>query len=338
MKKIIIYNITLFLILLTSEVVLSQHLTTNASILKLYKKYNVTNRINLFDNTTQYEIIPEKLEYISNKLSDTSKNIKKNKIYKVNPWKLTAVAVAGAGVFTAMHIYYKNTWWVEQRKYFKYAEDGYYARNIDKLSHIYTANVFTVITAEAYEWTGINPTKSLLYGSITALAYETYIEINDGFAPNWGFDWGDMAGNIFGAIYPHIQKHVPVMQNFTFKWSVKPEWLRGKVENTDDLLDDYTNMTFWLGISPEGLLPKKMADLYPGFLGIAIGMSIKNASHVSGSTNAYTEWFISLDYDMTKLPGNSDFMKKLKKILNFYHFPAPAVRVSPSGIWYGLYF
>ena len=56
-------------------------------------------------------------------------------------------------------------------------------------SHIYTANVFTVATAEAYEWTGISPKSSVLYGAITAMAYETYIEINDGFAPIWGFDW-----------------------------------------------------------------------------------------------------------------------------------------------------
>ena len=170
------------------------------------------------------------------------------------------------------------------------------------------------------------------------MAYETYIEINDGFAPNWGFDWKDMGANIFGALYPFLQKEIPFLQNFTFKWSFKPAWLKSKAANSDHLLDDYTHMTFWLGISPSELLPESLAKYYPSFLGIAAGLSIKNASHLNGSTNAYREWFISLDYDITKLPGKSPFMVKLKKILNFYHFPAPAVRVSPSGIWYGLYF
>jgi hypothetical protein len=277
----------------------------------------------------------------SNKFSYVNlDSLKKEKKYKVNPVKLTILGVAGAGVFTAMHIYYSNTWWKDQKNYFKFAEDGYYARNVDKASHIFTANFFTEATAVAYEWTGISPQKALLYGSITSMAYETYIEINDGFAPNWGFDWVDMGSNIFGAVYPWFQRLLPPLENVNFKWSFNPKWLEKKVTKTDDLLDDYTSMTFWLSINPEIILPKSVTKgkFYPNFLALALGMSIKDASHQFGSQNAYEEWFLALDIDVKKLPGKSDFMMKLKKILNFYHFPTPAVRFSPSGIWYGLYF
>lgn len=265
---------------------------------------------------------------------------KKEKKYKINPVKMTVLGVVGAGVFTSMHIYYNNTWWVDRRDYFKFAQDGYYARNMDKASHIYTANVFTELSAIAYEWAGMKPSKALLWGAITSMAYETYIEVNDGFAPNWGFDWGDMGANIFGAVYPFIQREVTSLENVNFKWSFNPKWLEKKANNTDDLLDDYTNMTFWLSVNPEIILPKSVTKgkFYPNFLALALGMSVKGASHKSGSQTAYAEWYLALDYDLRKLPGNSDFMKKLKKILNFYHFPAPAVRISPSGIWYGLYF
>jgi hypothetical protein len=265
---------------------------------------------------------------------------RKIKTYKVDPLKMTILGVAAAGVFTGFHIYYSNTWWKEQRDYFKYAADGYYARNMDKASHLYTANFFTVATATAYEWAGVSPGKALLYGAITSMAYETYIEINDGFAPNWGFDWGDMGANVLGAVYPFIQSQVKPLENINFKWSFHPDWLKKKTTGQDDLLDDYTNMTFWMSVNPMIVLPKSVTDakFYPKFLAIALGMSIENASHVTGSQFAQTEWFISLDWDVTKLPGKSDFMQKLKKILNFYHFPAPAVRFSPSGVWYGLYF
>jgi hypothetical protein len=268
------------------------------------------------------------------------KNYRKMKPYKVNPVKMTILGVVGAGVFTGFHIYYANTWWKDQRDYFKFAADGYYARNMDKASHIYTANVFTVATSVAYEWAGVEPNKALLYGAITSLAYETYIEINDGFAPIWGFDWGDMGANIFGAVYPFLQNEIKPLKHVNFKWSFHPEWLKKKTSGTDDLLDDYTNMTFWLSVNPMIVLPKSFtnAKFYPNFLALALGMSIKGASHVTGSAKAEVEWFLSFDWDVNQLPGNSDFMKKLKKILNFYHFPAPAVRVSPSGIWYGLYF
>lgn len=281
------------------------------------------------------------------KLSITDLSYEKNttprkiRQYKADPLKLTILGVVGAGVFTGFHIYYSNTWWKDQRDYFKYAADGYYARNMDKASHIYTANFFTVATSVAYEWAGISPSKSLLYGAITSLAYETYIEINDGFAPNWGFDWGDMGANVFGAVYPFIQEEVKPFRHINFKWSFKPGWIKSKTSSSqDDLLDDYTNMTFWLSVNPMIALPKEVtkAKLYPNFLALAVGMSIKNASHVTGSGTAKVEWFLSLDWDVNQLPGKSDFMKKLKKILNFYHFPAPAVKISPEGVWYGLYF
>src|SRR3972149_9471099 len=168
--------------------------------------------------------------------------LKSKKKYKVDPLKITILGVAGAGAFTALHIYYSNTWWKDQRDYFKFAEDGFYARNMDKASHIYTANLITEGTAMAYEWAGINPNKALIYGAITSMVYETYIEINDGFAPNWGFDWVDVGANIFGAAYPFLQRISPVLNNINFKWSFNPKWLESKISKSDDLLDDYTNM------------------------------------------------------------------------------------------------
>lgn len=268
------------------------------------------------------------------------KSKSEKKSYKVSPVRLTILGVMAAGAFTGFHIYYANTWWKDQRDYFKFAADGYYARNMDKASHIYTANFFASATSVAYEWAGLSPSKALMYGAITSLAYETYIEINDGFAPNWGFDWGDMGANVFGAVYPILQNLAPPLKHINFKWSFKPEWIKKKTTNSDDLLDDYTNMTFWLSVNPMLVLPKSVtkAKFYPNFLALALGMSIQNASHVTGSTNAKTEWFLALDWDVNQLPGKSDFMKKLKKILNFYHFPSPAVKFSPEGVWYGLYF
>ena len=267
-------------------------------------------------------------------------SLAKDKSYKVKTGRAIILGTVMAGVFTGMHIYYSNTWWKDKRAYFKFAQDGYYAREIDKASHVYTANLITESSAAAYKWIGFAPGKALLWGSITALAYETYIEIYDGFAPNWGFDWGDVGANIIGAVYPQLQRVAPALQDINIKWSFKPKWLKGKIQNTDDLLDDYTNMTFWLSVNPEIVLPKSLTQkkFYPNFLAIALGWSIKNASHKTGSANAESEWFLAFDIDIRKLPGKSDFMVKLKKILNFYHIPMPTVRFSPSGIWYGLYF
>lgn len=333
MKKIII-------LLLTGLNIISYSgdNTLNNDQFRISLKLKEKTSLNTLSKITLSKIKDNNFSLVKNKYN--LKNEVTEKKYKVKSGRMIILGALGAGVFTGFHIYYSNTWWKDKRDYFKFAADGYYARNMDKLSHIYTANFFTVATSVAYEWTGLSPQKSLLYGSLTSLAYETYIEINDGFAPNWGFDWGDMGANVFGAVYPFLQEEFKPLKHVNFKWSFKPDWLKKKVQNQDDLLDDYTNMTFWLSVNPMIMVPKSVtkAKFYPNFIALAAGMSIKNASHVTGSTTAKVEWFISLDWDVNQLPGKSDFMKKLKKILNFYHFPAPAVKISPEGVWYGLYF
>jgi len=343
--KFVKFTILFFAFVLSGGSIVSEE---NGSLFKVELK--LKNRSNISDDNSEFRL---KENRTTPRLIDTNSNNRvitpyylnhpgqtKDKVYKVDPLKMTILGVAAAGVFTGFHIYYSNTWWKDQRDYFKYAADGYYARNMDKASHIFTANFFTVATATAYEWAGVSPDKAMLYGAITSMVYETYIEINDGFAPIWGFDWGDVGANIVGAVYPFLQNEVKPLENINFKWSFHPDWLKKKASAGDDLLDDYTNMTFWMSVNPMLVLPKSVtnAKFYPKFLAIAIGMGLQNASHTGGSKFAETKWILSLDWDVNKLPGNSDFMKKLKKILNFYHFPAPAVRISPSGVWYGLYF
>src|SRR4030095_5417059 len=56
----------------------------------------------------------------SNRKNQT-KNVKKQ--HKPDALKLTILGALGVGVFTAMHVYYQNTWWKDQVTYFKFAED-----------------------------------------------------------------------------------------------------------------------------------------------------------------------------------------------------------------------
>jgi hypothetical protein len=184
----------------------------------------------------------------------------------------------------------------------------------------------------------MSPVTSLVIGASTATAYETYIEINDGLSPNWGFDWGDVAGNFIGALWPIAQHYVKPLESINFKWSFKPEWLNKKLRSTPDLLDDYTSMKFWITVNPKDLFLKKV-KWYPSFLGFGLGINVQNASHAGGgTTNAYKEFYLGFDIDINKLPGKSDFMVKLKKILNFYHIPTPGIKIYKNTIWYGLLF
>ena len=97
-------------------------------------------------------------------------------------------------------------------------------------------------------------------------------------------------------------------------------------------------MKFWITFNPYDLLSKKLQRYYPSFLGFGLGVTLQNASHVTGTANAYRDFYLAFDIDITKLPGNTDFLKSLKKILNFYHIPTPGVKFTHGAVWYGLLF
>jgi hypothetical protein len=106
-------------------------------------------------------------------------------------------------------------------------------------------------------------------------------------------------------------------------------------------MDDYEGITWWLGINVYHYLPEKVQKDYPAWLkpfGIAIGQSAKGiATNIYG---AEREIFIGLDFDIRKIPFGDDsgLIRFLKSEFNIIRLPLPAVRLTPSGIWYGLYF
>jgi hypothetical protein len=111
-------------------------------------------------------------------------------------------------------------------------------------------------------------------------------------------------------------------------------------------LKDYDGFTYWLGFTVEDFLPDDAKPYWPDWLGIAVGYGAAKTFKGKNSYNTDSnniglgdqEWYIALDYDLRKLPGDSEFLKFLKDSLNLIHWPAPAIRFSPTGIYYGLYF
>jgi hypothetical protein len=334
--KLINYGLLFFIFFMAVHTAGSQ-VTNDNNIpklcnLKLSDKHSILFEKKKLDEKFSVIIDSLKLKNVKNKTQPPQQKT------KIHPVRLSLLL---GGMFTGwlgMHIYYSQTWWKNRAHYFKFDEDPYYARNVDKLSHVYTANLISTSSSILFGWTGLNQTLSIALGATTAIAYETYIEINDGFSPDWGFDWGDMAGNFIGALYPVAQHFVKPLQTVNIKWSFKPAWLEKKLRNYPDLLDDYTSMKFWITFNPYDLLSKKIQKYYPSFLGLGLGVTLQNASHVTGTSNAFRDFYLAFDIDITKLPGNTDFLIALKKILNFYHIPTPGVKFTHGAVWYGLLF
>jgi hypothetical protein len=308
----------------------------NYPVLKRYHGLSLSS-------TGQHLEIPAALE--SQSLSDylhldshTSENRAKQKD-DINCGRL---AILGGGLLTAgvIHQFYvQNAWWKGYRGPFHFREDLHYARNVDKVGHFYAGMLTSYLGGKAMEWSGFREEKALWYGAGLGTLFELYVEIQDGFSTLWGFDRVDFAADVAGAMFPVAKYYVPFLQNVDMKFSYLPSNAEpprsGPFQNEKRLVvDDYEGQRFWLSFNVDNLLPSSLGSAWPDFLRIALGLGVRNLQ----SGNGELEWYLALDYDLTKLPGDSGFLKALKEGLNFVHLPSPAIRFSPSVILYGLYF
>jgi hypothetical protein len=166
------------------------------------------------------------------------------------------------------------------------------------------------------------------------MTYQTYIEVRDGFSKEWGFSWGDFTADLLGSAYPVLQYHYPYLKNFIFKISYYPSE-RFKNHHNSYLVDDYESTYDWISFDLHNIVPQNMKQFFPPYINIAIGHSVKELDSPSGG---HHEFFLGLDWNLKVLPDNCWLFSILKNTIGYYHLPAPAVKIYPGVVWYGLKF
>lgn len=248
--------------------------------------------------------------------------------------KLAVIGGVTAGGFIYGHALSENLWWKGEKSnfHFNWDDDWEYALGADKLGHFYFPYLVTNIYSQLFNWSGIDKKNSYLYAGVLALSYQTFIEVKDGFSKQWGFSWGDFTANVLGAAYPSLQNNFPELKNFNFKVSYSPS-TRFKSNSHSTIIDDYESTYHWLSINVYNYLPESWKNFYPSFINIAVGHSVKHLD-----TGGKHEIYLALDWNLEELPGDFWLWKLVKRNLNYYHFPSPAVRLTPEAAWFGLKF
>jgi hypothetical protein len=226
-------------------------------------------------------------------------------------------------------------WWIDVHNY----------QGMDKIGHFTDAYFVSDLSSKLYRWSGLSGESSVWFGALTGWIWMLEIEISDGLFADWGFSWLDLSANTLGAGFFVLQQYYPAVLGGLhpkFSYHVSDAW-RNKTytKNPKSFIDDYEGMTFWLAINPHHYFPNSWKKDYPKWLaplGIAIGYGAEGIAQ----TPQYgrPEWFVGLDLDLRKIDfGNeSDLFKFFKSELNFIRLPMPTVRLTPTGIWYGIYF
>ena len=203
-----------------------------------------------------------------------------------------------------------------------------YHRGMDKFGHMFSTSLFSQNIYFLSHWSGYSNKTSSMLGSSISIGLLGAMEVWDAHFESWGFSVGDFISNVAGGIYPVIQYNYKPLQNIDYKMSYN--FLKEK--SPDHSIHDYEHMTFWLTINPRGFSNSKFIRWFPSWLNIAAGISLDSYQ------NQEQEFYIGLDYNLKRIKTDSLILNQLIAFIDRFHLPAPAIRISPSTVYYGFFF
>ncbi len=257
---------------------------------------------------------------------------------QIRAGRLAIATTAAAATLIGIHLYQQRAWWQGPRAPFRFENDWRYALNIDKFGHAYGAYVESKLFARIVSWIGLNDPASTFYGSAFGLAFQFYVEVEDGYHQEYGFSPGDAFADILGAAIPLVQQAVPRMENFNLKFSYFPsrtyldDLRRGRSRT---FLDDYQGQTFWVGVDPHFLLSESLRSIVPSWLGVSFGAAVRNLDGLGGGEKSF---YLTVDFNLSKITTDSDFLRALFTSLDYLHLPAPGIAIKGNRFEVGVFY
>ncbi|MBR9921065.1 MAG: DUF2279 domain-containing protein [Bacteroidetes bacterium] len=282
--------------------------------------------------------------------------------------RLWLAAGGGASIYTGASIVLWHTWYKQyETTSFHFFNDWHEWEGLDKGGHYITAYHEAKWSFDGAIWTGMDRRKAMWLGVAVGTGLQATIEFMDAFAAKWGFSVGDIGFNTLGVSTFAVQELLWQEQRITPKVSFsKVNYptdvvysLDGSMSTTIDtraadlygsdfitrFFKDYNGHSFWLSINPRSF-SEDPEGWFPPWLNIAVGYGAQNM--YGGFENEwpsedpiyrlddtvyprYSQFYLSFDVDLTKIPTRKRFLRALFGVVNFIKIPAPTLEVNTLG-------
>jgi hypothetical protein len=225
-------------------------------------------------------------------------------------------------------------------------------QQMDKCGHVWSAYQISRLSDALWRWSGVPGHEAVYLGGVTGIAYQSIVEILDGYSAQWGFSLGDMAANVLGAGGYVAQELAWNEQKIRVKFSYRPVRYPSELNtritylfgNTyaQRMLKDYNAQTYWLSINPALLGIKTQRFRW---MNIALGYSASGMlgpfrNHWmepgGGEASRYDlrrerRFLISPDIDLERIRVRRRLPKIILFGLNAVRLPSPALSVDSRG-------
>ncbi len=283
----------------------------------------IMGRCNAQDSTSVLKSIP------SDSMSSVAEPVRVNDGFLTKPEftgkKIVATGILGAWMVTSL-VWSYDAWWKGTSAPFHLKSENWLNSStlgIDKIGHFYTSYFYYNLFRNIMLWGGYDRTTAEWWAVGGAAFFALSVEIGDGFATTYGFDYQDVTFNLLGVGYGWLQHRVPMLNNFNFKWSFVPgTGYRFPVRFTDD----YDAHTYWLTCDINKLLPASIEPYWPDFIQIAVGYGVDNLV-------TKREFIVGLDLNLLELfsPKQADLLLVIRTV-DMLHLPAPAIKFTEQKV------
>ena len=224
---------------------------------------------------------------------------------------------------------------------FHFFDDARQWKQLDKAGHVYAAWHLARTEAEALQWAGLSRPKAAWWGGGISFVMQSSIEIFDGFSPDYGASWSDIAANAAGAAAAALQyahtDHEKVFFKFSFQTTryaaLRPNTLGSSLP--EQILKDYNGQTYWLSVAPHDVGWRAC----PKWLSVATGYGAEGMLYARQQPNqragfsAYRQFYLSPDINWQAIPTRRRWLRRAFYVMNMVKIPAPALAYDTRGRW-----
>jgi uncharacterized protein YfiM (DUF2279 family) len=252
------------------------------------------------------------------------------------------LAASSAAVYTGSFIFLDKLWYQNGKNNFHFFNDNNNWQQTDKIGHAFSANLLSRYGYFLMTGAGISQKRAACFSAFSGGLLLTPIEFFDGFSPDYGASYGDLAANFSGSLFFGVQMFFWGEEKMRLKISYSESSFAAKRPSLfgknigEKILKDYNGQTYWLSLDGEKLLNSKR--IFFKFCHLSFGYGGRNMLYANPTESASfgyiheRSFFLSLDFALNKLKTKKKWLKTIFEMLSVVKIPAPTLEFSRGKI------